>query len=231
MMSNGGQLPTSRENRCIVVCRLHWQAAGKAVSSVPTGENIIYLSIPQCVGSCKASPPHGGGAAAKQTAGASAESAGIIGVSLRVVAFVPHGGSPLVHGGGVGEGAEGSPTSRPAVLVGRSPEQLVPATSADPGVLRACCRHLQAVLLQAARTGEDGSYGNVLLDALDVAMALRLGNRALPALILGPMPQSSAASPIHPPIEGNRTANGGSWQGVLGSGSWTVGCHVHTFRS
>ena len=56
-----------------------------------------------------------------------------------------------MHGGGVGEGAEGSPTSRPAVLVGRSPEQLVPATSADPGVLRACCRHLQAVLLQAAQ--------------------------------------------------------------------------------
>ena len=71
-------------------------------------------------------------------------------------------------------------------------------------MLRACVRHLRAELLQGSRTGRDG----VLLDILDVAMALRLGIRA-PPVLTGPVPPSSATStPFHLPIEGRRTANG-----------------------
>ena len=73
-------------------------------------------------------------------------------------------------------------------------------------MLRACCRHLRAVLQQDSQTGGE----NMLLDTLDVALALRLGIRA-PQALMGPVPPSSvAATPFHLPIEGKRTANGES---------------------
>ena len=197
------------DGRCVVICRLHWHVAGKAASSVQQAdENIICLPMPQS----EASHPHGGdGGDTLQQTGAG-EPAGVVGITLRV--------AQVMHGQHVGTG-EGDrlPTSRPA-SVGRStavaaatsqvrpvkPAQKLSAASADPARLRACCRHLRAVLPKDSQT--DG--GGVLLDTLDVALALRLGIRAPPAL-MGPVPPSSeAATPFHLSIEGQRTANGES---------------------
>ena len=215
-LSNGSniRLLPSRADRCIVVCRLHWQVEGKA-SSVQADEHIIYLPIPKSA----ASHPHEGDEGAmRQPTGA--EPAGIVGITLRV-AQVVHGGAPVVHGS-TGEGVE-SPTSRSA-WVGRTPEvtataaaspaqtnlQLAPAprpsaSYTDPAMLHACVRHLRASLLQDSRAGG----GSLLLDALDVAMALRLGIRdPSTALLAGPILPPSAAPPFHLPVEGQRTANG-----------------------
>ena len=148
-----------------------------------------------------------------------AESAEIVGITLRVVKVVT-----VTHA--VHERAE-APTSRSA-SVDRAPataaaatqahhHELMPAppqpsaaSSTDPATLRACCRHLRAVLLQDAHSGD-----GVLLDTLDVAMALRRqgirGSHVLPTVPTGSVPPSSvAADPIHLPCEGQRTVHGES---------------------
>ena len=193
--------------------------------------------------STAASRPHGGDEGAHhQRMGAESAGIGIIGITLRVAQVV-------LHGGGVGERAEG-PVSRHA-SANREPshQQLTPAplssavSTTDPAMLRACVHHLRAILqLQVARTGEE----SVLLDTLDVAMALRLGIRAPPAaaLLVGPVPpvppavlltgssvlpsSAAAAPPYHRPLEGQRTANGGQFSLTVYC-SWAWGdSHFHS---
>ena len=192
-----------------------WQVAGKA--SLPASENNIYLPVPEpkiIVDRTVVSSAGPHGAAAQQRMGAKAS--GLVGITLRVVTLVVHGSA--VHGGMAGAGADEASTSKSAFdgNNGQCDRTLLAAaasaSTADPALLRAYCRHLREILLQSdASIGGDSS---ALLDTLEVALALRrFGTDSAAPAAEGDAPAepAPAAAPVHLPIQGMRTAvNGGS---------------------
>ena len=194
---------------------MHWQVAGKA--SLPASENNIYLLVPKPKiivdrTAVSSAGPHGV-SAAQQRMGA--EPPGIVGIALRVVTLVVHGSA--VHGGMAGAAADEASTSNSAFdgntgQCGRTLLAAAAASTADPALLRAYCRHLREILLQsdACSSSIGGDRSSVLLDTLEVALALRRLGTDSAAERNAPTGPAPAAAPIHLPIQGMRTVNGGS---------------------
>ena len=217
----------------IVVCRLHWHAASKTIEETPNSVNLIYLPCPKgmvaheaaTTGVAPGAPTAASGTSHLASAAGmqqiQAEAKPIIGITLRVA---------LVHGMHGDERAGSGPAPAPvqsaaSVTSATAASKALPLptpsapqpSSADPALLRACCHYLRGILLQGAGDGEPAaaaatatasasSSNHVLIDTLDVAMALRRG-------FLGAPPPgltgSSPAATIHLPVAANRSAVNG----------------------
>ena len=171
--TNSGRLPTLPEGRCVILCRLRWQAATKGEASADRANaNVIYLILPENVG-CSSAASHAHGGAARHPL---AKPARIMGISLRVVAA---SAPPETHGG-AREGAKAPTlrsafprqsrsdgdladrrTSPAAAAVAAVPDKVPPqitipppqpsaASTADPVMLSACCHHLRALFIQVS---------------------------------------------------------------------------------
>ena len=216
------------DGRCIIVCRLHWHAANKAIEET-SSLNLIHLQCGQGIfmqgaaptGMAPGAPTAASGAShLPSAAGMQQIQADIIGITLRVaLVHGMHGdkragsGLALAPVPGVSVAAA---TAASKVLSLPTPSAPQPS-SADPALLRACCHYLRGILLQGAGDGEPAaaaatatasasSSNHVLIDTLDVAMALRRG-------FLGAPPPgltgSSPAATIHLPVAANRSAVNG----------------------